>query len=147
MKALFYAYFDETKGQTLKHWLGDLSPGHIEQTVLPSGLHHVDRDVVVFRHHGRLGIGLFTSVETSEGRGKRMGTVGMIPDTEDDILQWTDFLCHVDHDHLDEYWQKEVGKPSEVDLSGVLEMFGPLIVPIIRAAKAGKRIVSVPKLG
>ena len=78
MKALFYAYFDETKGQTLQYWRGDLASGHIEQTVLPSGLHHVDEDVVVFRHQGQLGIGLFTSREVQHGRGKHMGTVGMI---------------------------------------------------------------------
>lgn len=78
MRALFYAYFDEIKGQSLQYWRGD-EPGHIEQTVLPSGLHHVDEDIIIFRHSGHLGIGLYQSTTIENGRGKHMGTVGMMP--------------------------------------------------------------------
>ena len=56
-------------------------PGQIEHTTLPSGLHALPTDLILFTHgeEDMPGIGLFRSRKTGEGgRGIRMGTVGFV---------------------------------------------------------------------
>lgn len=55
-----------------------LPPGRIEHTSLPSGLHQRDQDLVTFTHGGLPGAGLFRSRAQETGRGRRMGTLGVV---------------------------------------------------------------------
>ncbi|KAL7424800.1 hypothetical protein Q5752_000484 [Cryptotrichosporon argae] len=78
--ALFLAHFDDTAGQAVVFFASsdDLHEGTIEHACLPSGLHAVRQDAVFFSHGGRPAVGLFRSRDVDEGRGKRMGTVGVV---------------------------------------------------------------------
>ncbi|WVQ77081.1 hypothetical protein IAR50_006764 [Cryptococcus sp. DSM 104548] len=84
--AIFLTHFHDTKGQSVLYYksLPDVSPGTLEHTTLPSGLHNLNHDLVLFRHDQRIGAGLFRSRERTEqdhggrGRGRTMGVVGVI---------------------------------------------------------------------
>lgn len=84
LAALFLTHFDDLKGQTTTFYRSispeSLPPGLIEHTTLPSGLHTLKEDLVLFTH-GTLdlpGVGLFRSVEVGHGRGRSMGTLGVV---------------------------------------------------------------------
>ncbi|WVQ85230.1 hypothetical protein IAT38_007395 [Cryptococcus sp. DSM 104549] len=53
LAALFLTHFDDIKGQSVIFYasLPDLPPKTIEHTTLPSGLHVLDSDLVLFTHH------------------------------------------------------------------------------------------------
>lgn len=55
-----------------------IPPGRIEHTSLPSGLHQRDQDLITFTHCGLPGAGLFRSRAQESGRGRRMGTLGVV---------------------------------------------------------------------
>ncbi|KAL1411340.1 hypothetical protein Q8F55_002291 [Vanrija albida] len=80
--ALFLTHFDDLKGQEVAYYRSvseaALPPKLIEHTTLPSGLHLRDEDVVTFSHHGLPGVGLFRSRPAEGGRGRRMGTLGVV---------------------------------------------------------------------
>jgi hypothetical protein len=50
----------------------------IEHETLPSGRHLTTEDLVTFSHHNLPGAGLFRSREKAGGRGRRMGTLGVV---------------------------------------------------------------------
>ena len=84
LAALFLTHFDDLKGQTTIYYQSlsesTLGPGQIEHSTLPSGLHTLKSDLVLFTHGNEdlPGVGLFRSVEVGHGRGRRMGTLGVI---------------------------------------------------------------------
>lgn len=58
-----------------------LPPGVIEHTTLPSGMHLLETDLIAFSHEGLPGAGLFrgrTMEGEGAGRGRRMGTLGVV---------------------------------------------------------------------
>lgn len=80
---LFLTHFDDIKGQCVVYYKAKveelLPPGQIEHSTLASGLHLLSTDLVLFAHCGFPAAGLFRSRHTGEvGRGRRMGTVGVI---------------------------------------------------------------------
>ncbi|WVQ85234.1 hypothetical protein IAT38_007399 [Cryptococcus sp. DSM 104549] len=81
LAALFLTHFDDIKGQSVIFYasLPDLPSKTIEHTTLPSGLHVLDSDLVLFTHHDLPGAGVFRSRKSDEGsRGRRMGTLGVV---------------------------------------------------------------------
>ncbi|EJT49883.1 endopeptidase [Trichosporon asahii var. asahii CBS 2479] len=64
-----------------------IPPGRIEHTSLPSGLHQRDQDLVTFTHCGLPGAGLFRSRAQESGRGRRMGTLGVVLATGTDVFE------------------------------------------------------------
>ncbi|WVQ97265.1 hypothetical protein IAU59_004376 [Kwoniella sp. CBS 9459] len=81
LAALFLTHFDDIKGQSVVFYasLPDLPAATIEHTTLPSGLHALDSDLVLFTHHDLPGAGEFRSRLSDEGaRGRRMGTLGVV---------------------------------------------------------------------
>lgn len=52
--------------------------GDIEHAALPSGLHQLDQDLVCFLHGGKPAVGLFRGKAVDGGRGRRMGTLGVV---------------------------------------------------------------------
>ncbi|WVN85166.1 uncharacterized protein L203_100311 [Cryptococcus depauperatus CBS 7841] len=86
LAALFLTHFDDVKGQSVLYYssLPDLSAENIEHTTLPSGLHIVEEDLVIFKHNGLNGVGLFRNKLRQEGdrggrgRGRHMGVVGVV---------------------------------------------------------------------
>lgn len=102
LAALFLTHFDDIKGQSTIFYTSNdgegkislhsiislskshsglaLTPKQIEHTTLPSGLHVLTADLILFTHHHLPGIGLFRSRDTPDegGRGRRMGTLGVV---------------------------------------------------------------------
>ncbi|WWD17777.1 hypothetical protein CI109_102218 [Kwoniella shandongensis] len=81
LAAIFLTHFDDIKGQSVVFYasLPDLPAKTIEHTTLPSGLHVLDSDLVLFTHHDLPGAGVFRSRLSDEGtRGRRMGTLGVV---------------------------------------------------------------------
>ncbi|WRT64258.1 uncharacterized protein IL334_001189 [Kwoniella shivajii] len=81
LAALFLTHFDDIKGQSVVFYasLPNLPAETIEHTTLPSGLHVLESDLVLFEHHDLPGAGLFRSRLSDEGtRGRRMGTLGVV---------------------------------------------------------------------
>ncbi|TXT09039.1 hypothetical protein VHUM_02513 [Vanrija humicola] len=81
--ALFLTHFDDLKGQEVTYYrslseAATLPPKLIEHASLPSGLHLLDEDLITFSHHGFPGVGLFRSRQAVGGRGRRMGTLGVV---------------------------------------------------------------------
>ncbi|WVF70901.1 hypothetical protein IAT40_005696 [Kwoniella sp. CBS 6097] len=92
LAALFLTHFDDIKGQSVVFYasLPNLPASTIEHTTLPSGLHALDSDLVLFTHHDLPGAGEFRSRLSDEGsRGRRMGTLGVVlaaPSTPADLF-------------------------------------------------------------
>lgn len=92
LAALFLTHFDDLKGQEVVYYtsvsdcmsrmviqlMPALPPNVIEHTTLPSGLHLRNDDLVAFSHHGLPGVGIFRSRDKDTGRGRRMGTIGVV---------------------------------------------------------------------
>ncbi|WVR05979.1 hypothetical protein IAU60_003007 [Kwoniella sp. DSM 27419] len=81
LAALLLTHFDDTKGQSVVFYasLPNLPPDTIEHTTLPSGLHALDSDLVLFTHHELPGAGVFRSrLSDDSARGRRMGTLGVV---------------------------------------------------------------------
>ncbi|ODN91998.1 hypothetical protein L198_05670 [Cryptococcus wingfieldii CBS 7118] len=86
LAALFLAHFHDTAGQHLLYYRAppDLPQATLEHTALPSGLHNLHHDLVLFTHHHKHGAGLFRSRARTHqdnggpGRGRTMGVVGVV---------------------------------------------------------------------
>ncbi|WWC58490.1 uncharacterized protein I303_101033 [Kwoniella dejecticola CBS 10117] len=81
LAAIFLTHFDDIKGQSVIFYasLPNLPAETIEHTTLPSGLHALDSDVVLFTHHELPGAGVFRSrLNDESARGRRMGTLGIV---------------------------------------------------------------------
>ncbi|WWC86366.1 uncharacterized protein L201_001242 [Kwoniella dendrophila CBS 6074] len=81
LAAIFLTHFDDIQGQSVIFYasLPNLPADTIEHTTLPSGLHALDSDLVLFTHHELPGAGVFRSRLSDEGaRGRRMGTLGVV---------------------------------------------------------------------
>ena len=57
-------------------------------------------------------------------------------------MTYVPFLKTIDVDRIDDFWDKEYGEANELEVRPMLEALGPMVVPVMRAAKQGKRIVS-----
>ncbi|OCF45353.1 hypothetical protein I317_00876 [Kwoniella heveanensis CBS 569] len=92
LASLFLTHFDDIKGQSVIFYasIPNLPASTIEHTTLPSGLHALDSDLVLFTHHDLPGAGEFRSRLSDEGaRGRRMGTLGVVlagPSTVADLF-------------------------------------------------------------
>ncbi|WWC66490.1 uncharacterized protein I206_100392 [Kwoniella pini CBS 10737] len=81
LAAIFLTHFDDIKGQSVIFYasLPNLPAETIEHTTLPSGLHALDSDLVLFTHHELPGVGVFRSrLNDESARGRRMGTLGVV---------------------------------------------------------------------
>ncbi|WVW82422.1 hypothetical protein I302_104432 [Kwoniella bestiolae CBS 10118] len=81
LAAIFLTHFDDIKGQSVVFYasLPNLPAETIEHTTLPSGLHALDSDLVLFIHHELPGAGVFRSRLSDESsRGRKMGTLGVV---------------------------------------------------------------------
>ena len=90
LAAIFLTHFDDVKGQSVASYraVDGLGPDLIEHSTLPSGLHQVESDLVLFTHHGLPGAAIFRSREDStRARGRRMGTVGVVLGESLDVVQ------------------------------------------------------------
>ncbi|KAG6809754.1 hypothetical protein H0H92_014869 [Tricholoma furcatifolium] len=81
--AIFHASFHPTQGNLVDWSLkasDDLNLDNIEFSVLPSGLHLVDRDVVYFNKDGQHGVCIFRRRKTQEEgqRGFRLSSLGVL---------------------------------------------------------------------
>ncbi|KAG6919703.1 hypothetical protein DXG01_002649 [Tephrocybe rancida] len=81
--AIFHASFHPTQGNLVDWSLkasDDLNLDNIEFSVLPSGLHLVDRDVVYFTKDGQHGVCIFRRRKTQEEgqRGYRLSSLGIL---------------------------------------------------------------------
>ncbi|KAG6868851.1 hypothetical protein C0993_008980 [Termitomyces sp. T159_Od127] len=81
--AVFHASFHPTQGNLIDWSLkanDDLSLDNIEFSVLPSGLHLIDRDVVYFTKDGQHGVCIFSRRKTEEQgqRGFRLSSLGVL---------------------------------------------------------------------
>ncbi|KAG6856209.1 hypothetical protein H0H87_006605 [Tephrocybe sp. NHM501043] len=83
LAAIFHASFHPTQGNLVDWSLkasDDLNLDNIEFSVLPSGLHLVDRDVVYFTKDGQHGVCIFRRRKTQEEgqRGYRLSSLGIL---------------------------------------------------------------------
>ncbi|KAF8882955.1 hypothetical protein BD779DRAFT_1541018 [Infundibulicybe gibba] len=81
--AIFHASFHPTQGNIVDWSLkasDDLSLENVEFSVLPSGLHLVEQDVVYFNKEGHSGVCVFRKRKTSEHghRGFRLSSLGIL---------------------------------------------------------------------
>ncbi|WWC99799.1 hypothetical protein V866_006707 [Kwoniella sp. B9012] len=81
LAAIFLTHFDDIKGQSVIFYasLPNLPAETIEHTTLPSGLHALDSDLVLFVHHELPGAGVFRNrLSDASSRGRKMGTLGVV---------------------------------------------------------------------
>jgi hypothetical protein len=95
LAALFLTHFHDLSGQEVVYYASmsngthislayeantaeDLPASLIEHASLPSGMHQRSEDLVTFAHHGLPAAGLFRSCTKEGGRGRRMGTLGVV---------------------------------------------------------------------
>ncbi|KAK4685496.1 hypothetical protein P7C73_g4659, partial [Tremellales sp. Uapishka_1] len=94
--ALFLTHFDDIEGQSVVYYqsIPSLPAANIEHSTLPSGLHSLSSDYILFTHDDYPAIGLFTSSETASGRGRRMGTLGICLEKgrEEELWGWKTWL-------------------------------------------------------